>query len=75
VKFTAKNKHGYYSAISNEIQNLCDNKWHNVIAELIKNIVTIQVDHTETEMGIETGATRQLETSSNMYLGGFPSKC
>ncbi|XP_064625468.1 laminin subunit alpha-1-like [Lineus longissimus] len=73
VKYTAKNKNGHFHAISNELQNLCDNKWHNIIAELIKNVVTIQVDHTQTEIGIDSGSTRQLETRSSMYLGGFPS--
>ena len=44
LKFTAVNGGGRFSAVSEECEHcLCDDRWHSVTAQLIKNIVILQV--------------------------------
>ena len=44
LKFTAVNAGGRFSAVTEECDFcLCDDKWHSVTADLVKNIVILQV--------------------------------
>ena len=54
---------------------LCDDNWHTVTAEYIKNVVTLQIDGGPNKVGISPGNTETLNLNYEMYIGGFPSMC
>ena len=54
---------------------LCDNNWHTITAEYIKNVVTVQIDGGQNRVGINPDSSGEsLNLNYEMYIGGFPSK-
>ena len=51
---------------------LCDNRWHTVTAELVKNVATVRVDDKQLRVGVSQGDEKSLNTRHELYIGGFP---
>ena len=71
--FTAVNDGGTFSAEGGECPYcLCDNKWHSVQAELIRNVLTLQVDDGQKQVGVSPGYDVKMNTNTALYIAGFP---
>ena len=53
---------------------LCDDRWHTVTAEYVKNVVTLKVDGGRMGVGATDGYEGSLNTNDPLYIGGFPSE-
>ncbi|XP_076440495.1 laminin subunit alpha-like [Babylonia areolata] len=52
---------------------LCDGKWHTIIANKNKNVVTIMVDGMESpEPGVGSAKVSSADTNDPLYIGGVP---
>ena len=73
--FSVRNQDGLFSARTEVCRHcLCDNKWHSVTAELIKNVATVRVDGRKLRVGVSKGYEQSLNTNHELYIGGFPGK-
>ena len=73
--FSVRNQDGLFSARTDVCPHcLCDNKWHTVTAELIKNVATVRVDGRKLRVGVSKGYEQSLNTDHELYIGGFPGK-
>ena len=69
------NDGGAFSTEASDCEHcLCDNKWHKVRAELIKNVVTLKVDEGRQSWGVSPGYDQTMNTNSALYIAGFPGK-
>ena len=74
LMFSVHNNDGLFSARTEVCPHcLCDNKWHTVTAELIKNVATVRVDGRKLRVGVSKGYEQSLNTNHELYIGGFPS--
>ena len=75
IKFTAVNIDNIYSTESETCAHcLCDDRWHSVRADLIRNLVTLKVDSGKLTVSVGAGSDMLLETNHELYIGGFPGK-
>ena len=74
LRFSANNRDGVFTAEYNGGFRLCDNRWHTIEAEIIKNVVRLRVDGGDNEIGIDAGSSQVLATDHPFFIGGFPSK-
>ncbi|XP_060600864.1 laminin subunit alpha-1-like [Ruditapes philippinarum] len=52
--------------------SLCDNKWHKVVATLVRNNVTVEVDEKASFTNSGNKNVAETGTSAPLYLGGKP---
>ncbi|XP_013397032.1 laminin subunit alpha-2 isoform X2 [Lingula anatina] len=72
LQFTVNNEDGLIFSMT-EYENpfrLCNNKWHTVRAELVKNTIMLTVDGVEQLS--ETGGSEFLATDHPLFIGGYP---
>ncbi|XP_071118715.1 laminin subunit alpha-2-like [Haliotis cracherodii] len=74
VQFTIKNNDDKFTAFSPNTKQYipCDQKWHRVTAEVIRNVVSIEVDDWGKRFGPSLGSLRTTPTDSPMFIGGMP---
>ncbi|KAL3869140.1 hypothetical protein ACJMK2_041857 [Sinanodonta woodiana] len=70
--FGVRNAGGNYTAITEDPYKYCNNQWHRIQANVIDNVVTLQVDGDEPIASPSPGATRLTETNAPLYIGGTP---
>lgn len=62
-----------YSAVSQNSQfELCDKNWHSVKAEVVGDIIELQVDDNKARYGLSYNSDTDIDTSSALYIGGLP---
>ena len=50
---------------------LCDGSWHQVVAELFSDSITLRIDG-QISIGTKFGSTIDLELEGRLYIGGNP---
>ncbi len=76
LMLSVRNEDGLFSATTEWCEHcLCDNKWHSVTAELVRNVATVRVDGRKLRVGVSKGSREQsLDTRHELYIGGFPGQ-
>ena len=75
LKFTVNTENVKITAKVSECSHcLCDNKWHNVVAEFKDNTVTLTVDGWLKDEDKSKEDLGKLEPYSALYIGGYPGK-
>ncbi|XP_041356954.1 laminin subunit alpha-2-like isoform X2 [Gigantopelta aegis] len=77
VQFSLKNEEGVqpFTARSSN-QNLyvaCDKTWHTVKAQVLRNVISVQLDNMSEVFVPSPGNVRKTKTNSPLFIGGYPS--
>jgi hypothetical protein len=74
VKFTVNNGHGpFSSSFSKGHYDLCDGKWHTILATKTKNVATLAIDGQHAQVGLGALKSASTDTNHPLFLGGQPN--
>ena len=75
VQFSLKNEDGvqpFTARSSNEnLYAACDKRWHTVKAQVLRNVISVQLDDMPEVFVPSSGNVRKTNTNSPLFIGGF----